>query len=474
MWSRPFTIPRGYLLPFLSLCLFVIQLGLSISDFPSIKLMQDIVCKQVHRIENPALLPEESCRDEKVQARLNFIIIWMQVAGTASATLVAFPWGLLADRIGRLPVLGASIFSMLLSQGYAMVICWQSEKIPLEAIWGIGAPLLFGGGRSVAEAMVFAIVADIVPESKRQVLSTWFQWVVASVLSSQLVGPVLSGKLIQSSIWTPLFLSLGLVFAGGLLLIAFTPETLKQVQTQGHGITRLDPYTYGLESDDLNFALPKKMSALKTVKTIFSRPLIWLLPGAILTIPLATIQTDIIIRLMPIQFDWRLDRSILIVSLRSLVTLLTLCILLPVITYTWTKFTRLSAHFQYSVLARSSSLLFFAGCLCMMMVTDKAFVLAGLTIAALGSGLPTLCRAMLVGMVDEGRAGTLFGMLAVGEILGFLACETSMGALFGVGLRTWLGMPFCLATVAALLINLTTWLVPTGLLTTGGVQVCTA
>lgn len=87
-----------------------------------------------------------------------------------AATLVAFPLGLLADRIGRLPVLGASIFSMLLSQGYAMVICWQSGTIPLEAIWGIGAPLLFGGGRSVAKAMVFAMIADIVPESKRQVL----------------------------------------------------------------------------------------------------------------------------------------------------------------------------------------------------------------------------------------------------------------------------------------------------------------
>lgn len=305
----------------------------------------------------------------------------------------------------------------------------------------------------------------------------WFQWVVASVLSAQLVGPVLSGKLAQSSIWTPLFLSLCLVFVGGLLLIAWTPETLKQVhqvQPQDHGITRIAPYAYGVESDDFNFELPRKTSALKTVKTMFSRPLIWLLPGAVLTIPLVTIQTDIIIRLMPIQFDWRLDRSILIVSLRSLVTLLTLCILLPVITYTWTKFTRLSAHFQYSVLARSSSLLFFAGCLCMMMVTDKAFVLAGLTIAALGSGLPTLCRAMLVGMVDEGRAGTLFGMLAVGEILGFLACEASMGALFGVGLRTWMGMPFCLATVAAFFINLTTWLVPTRLLTADDAQVCMA
>jgi MFS-type transporter involved in bile tolerance (Atg22 family) len=110
----------------------------------------------------------------------------------------------------------------------------------------------------------------------------------------------------------------------------------------------------------------------------------------------------------------------------------------------------------------------------MMMVTDEAFVVAGLTIAALGSGLPTLCRAMLVGMVDKGRAGTLFGVLAVGEILGFLIFGTSMGALFGVGLKTWIGMPFCLATAAAFLITLTASLAPIRLLKASDAQLCAA
>ncbi|CZS78659.1 unnamed protein product [Fusarium graminearum] len=429
MRSRPFTVPRAVLLPFLSICLFTIQLGLSISDLPSIKLMQDIVCRQVHQVDTPELLHEESCRDEPVQYRLNFITTGMQIAVTISAALVAFPLGLLADRVGRLPVLGASISSMLLSQSYAMIVCWQSHNVPLEAIWGIGVPLLFGGGRSVAEAMVFAMIADVVPEDKR---STWLQYIVASVLSAQLVGPVVSGKLLQSSsIWMPLFLSLSLVSIGGFIIIAFTQETLKKTRPQDNSSTNIDPYTYGLELDNLNFELPKKTPALATVKSMLSWPLVWLLPGAVMTIPLATTQTEIIIRLMPIQFDWPLHRSIVIVSLQSLVTLVTLCILLPVITYTWTKFSRSSAHFRYSILARSSSFLFFSGCLCMMMVTSESFVIAGLIIAALGSGLPTLCRAMLVGMVDEGRAGTLFGILAVGEILGFLIFETSMGALFG-------------------------------------------
>ncbi|KAF5587136.1 major facilitator superfamily transporter [Fusarium pseudocircinatum] len=210
----------------------------------------------------------------------------MQISATISATVVAFPLGVLSDRIGRLPILGASILSTILSESYAMFVCWKSDMIPLEAIWCVGVALLFGGGRSVAEAMVFAIIADT------------------------LVGPVLSGELVRSSVWMPLFLSLGLVLGGGIILVSLTPETLKLKQPREE--LSIGPYDYGLESNMLSFEPPKKTSVMVTFKSMFSRPLLWLIPGAVMTIPLATVQTDIAIRLMPIQFNWPLNRSILI------------------------------------------------------------------------------------------------------------------------------------------------------------------
>ncbi|KAF4500956.1 MFS transporter [Fusarium agapanthi] len=235
----------------------------------------------------------------------------MQISATISATLVAFPLGVLSDRIGRLPVLGASILSMILSESYAMFVCWKSDMIPLEAIWCVGVALLFGGGRSVAEAM-----ASLNSEGEiNQLLtavprSSWFQWVVASVLAAQLVGPVLSGELVQSSVWVPLFLSLGLVLGGGIILVSLTPETLKLKQPREE--VSIGPYDYGLESNMLSLESPKRTSVMATFKSMFSRPLLWLIPGAVMTIPLATVQTDIAIRLMPIQFNWPLNRSILI------------------------------------------------------------------------------------------------------------------------------------------------------------------
>ncbi|KAF4439665.1 MFS transporter [Fusarium acutatum] len=228
----------------------------------------------------------------------------MQISATISATVVAFPLGVLSDRIGRLPVLDASILSMILSESYAMFVCWKSDMIPLEAIWFVGVALLFGGGRSVAEAMVFAIIADTALCHQE----SWF------------AHPY---ECLYSCPWA-------WYSEGCLILVSLTPETLKLKQPREE--VSIGPYDYGLESNMLSLESPKRTSVMVTFKSMFSRSLLWLIPGAVMTIPLATVQTDIAIRLLPIQFNWPLDRSILIVSLRSLVTLLTLCILLPVIT----------------------------------------------------------------------------------------------------------------------------------------------
>ncbi|KAF7563060.1 hypothetical protein G7046_g1071 [Stylonectria norvegica] len=444
MWPRLLTVPARYLLPFLSVTLFVIQLGLSLGDLPSIKLMQDIICKLHYNVTSDPFLPEEECRIDPVQRELNLVTIGILVSVTISSALVAFPFGILADRAGRIPILGISIIGMLLSQAYAMYICWHWKVVPIRAIWGLGAPLLLGGGRSVAEAMIFTIISDIVPDTKR---SIWFQWIVGTVLCAQLLGPVIASSMTPSSVWSPLFLSLGLIFVGGSLLVCFVPETLPP---------RQDKRPASPESERSTGT----KCTWQTLKVLVSLPAILLLPGAVLTIPLASIQSDLLLRLMPIQFNWPLARSILLISLRSLATLITLFFVLPGISNLYYRHSTAPPRRCDAVLARGSAVLFMFGSLCLMMVTNQVLIIMGLVISALGSGLPTLCRAMLVGLLNEQGTGSMFGILAVGEILGFLACELGMGSLFGVGLKSWMGLPFCLGMIIAFGIGAATWCVP--------------
>lgn len=76
------TVPVMYLLPFLFVALFTIHLGLSLADLPSLKLMQDIICKHHFSVTSDELLPEAGCRVEPVQRELNIVNVGMLISST--------------------------------------------------------------------------------------------------------------------------------------------------------------------------------------------------------------------------------------------------------------------------------------------------------------------------------------------------------------------------------------------------------
>ncbi|KAK2595138.1 hypothetical protein QQS21_007164 [Conoideocrella luteorostrata] len=439
------TVPVAYLLPFFGMSLFVTQLGLSLSNLSSIKLMQDIVCKQLHGSLADELLPEESCHGPEVQRVLNQINMGISISMTLGSALVAFPLGILADRIGRVPILGASVFSLFLTQAYGMLVCWKWKQIPLRAIWAIGGMALTGGGQRMAEAMVFTIIADVAPRSKR---APWFQWVTAAVLSGELAGAFLSGRLVERSIWLPLYISLALILFGDLLFMYFTPETLPKNSKK-------------IEFMDADSNMSVSTSPKHAIKSIFCRPNVLLLPGAVLALPISASQSQILLLFMPIQFQWSFSESVLLTSLRSVVMLITLLIVLPGISYICTRTTRWPPLYRERLLNRTSTLVCMIGSLLLTMVVHRGLVISGVAISALGAGIPTLCRSMLVTAAGAKDSGALFGVLAFGEMVGFLGSTLAMGASFDVALTSWIGMPFALATVFSGAIFLTSWLAGT-------------
>ncbi|KAK5987488.1 Efflux pump ustT-like protein [Cladobotryum mycophilum] len=422
---------------------------MSISDFPSTQLEQDIICKRHYNLTLDELLPEEACRGSAVQRELNMVDIGNSVAGTIGGALVALPLGILADRIGRVPVLALSLLSLFLSEGYTLLIYLNWKTVPLRAMWASGGILLLGGGRGVAEAMVFATISDAMPESKR---ATCFQWAVGAVLSAQLFGPLLAARLLDISIWHPLYIELAFIALGGLALTFFLPETLPEKSAQQPILSERHPLT--------SPSPPPPPSTRETLKTLFRRPALYFLPGAVLAIPSATAQNDIILRLMPVQFGWSFQRSSLLMSLSAGVTLITLLLILPGLSYAIHKRTPWQPLKRDRILAYVSAFFVLFGSFFLMMVSKKALVIFGLVNVALGSGVPTLCRTMIVALGGKQATGVIFGIIAAGEILGLLVCETVVGVLFDAGLDSWMGLPFCLGMGISLAIGISTWLVP--------------
>ncbi|KAI9172423.1 MFS efflux pump atnC [Paramyrothecium foliicola] len=262
---RP-VVPLRFVLALLCTALFVIQLGISLGDVPTTMVMQQIICEEYFNARAGAgeTLPEELCLDASVQRRLNFFTIGSLISVTVAGALVAVPYGLFSDKIGRIPVLGMSILSILLSQGFSIFILAQNGRVPLQAIWGIGVPLLLGGGRPVAEAVVFTIISDMAVASRR---TNYFQWVAGAVLLGQMFGLLLAQPLAEKSVWIPIGLSPGLVLLGGLAIVVFTPETL----------------CLGLFKQRADASSP-------------------LQPCAVLAIPVASMQSEIMLRFLPSSY----------------------------------------------------------------------------------------------------------------------------------------------------------------------------
>lgn len=199
------------------------------------------------------------------------------------------------------------------------------------------------------------------------------------------------------------------------------------------------------------------------LRDVFSRPSILLYGAAISVIPVATTQSDILIRIMPIQFSWTLPHSALLLSLAGLVTLVTLLVLLPLASMQLRRIRHIIGHVPTDlILLRASALLFLFGSFCLTMVAHPGPMIAGLVITCLSVGTPTLARSLIVSLVSvkhEGKSdvGSLFAIMSLGEIVSSLVCQLCTGALLDLGLRSWIGLPLLFGMVIALAVCISVW-----------------
>jgi MFS family permease len=81
--------------------------------------------------------------------------------------LLAVPYGALADRWGRKPVMLMSVWGLLLAITSILVICWLSDILPLQLVWVAWLFTLLGGGTPVGLSTVMTMITETVEPSQR-------------------------------------------------------------------------------------------------------------------------------------------------------------------------------------------------------------------------------------------------------------------------------------------------------------------
>lgn len=132
-----------------------------------------------------------------------------------SAGLLAIPFGLMSDRIGRQPML---LGGMLVLTGSSLLIPLSSGPLQMAAVY-----LLFGAGLAAFTPTMMSVIADVAPRSH---LGRAYSWYTTAVYVGMTFGPAAGGFLGRSHGLRTVFYAAGaLTFAAFLMAVAFLPKT---------------------------------------------------------------------------------------------------------------------------------------------------------------------------------------------------------------------------------------------------------
>jgi MFS family permease len=140
---------------------------------PQIAVFESLICRQHNGGEALGSLARNTtspCKTPGVQGELALINGWKDTVDQVPGIALALPYGFLADRVGRKPVLLLSLAGLLLEEIAVRVIAWSYVVIPLRTVWAVPIFQLLGGGPQVANSMAYAMVSDLYPADKRCLL----------------------------------------------------------------------------------------------------------------------------------------------------------------------------------------------------------------------------------------------------------------------------------------------------------------
>lgn len=110
-------------------CIFLLELGDYMMRAPSMRVLEDIICRKFYESTTPfdfhvaRPIPEDECKIGPVQAQVAMINGWDSALSCIPATFLAIPYGYVGDRYGRKITLVLAVFGILLSQIWVQFVC---------------------------------------------------------------------------------------------------------------------------------------------------------------------------------------------------------------------------------------------------------------------------------------------------------------------------------------------------------------
>ncbi|QKX58861.1 uncharacterized protein TRUGW13939_05989 [Talaromyces rugulosus] len=198
--------------------ILVINFGSGLRFAPQVRLMELAVCRRYYfrydpgRVDNHGNVSEALCKLNVVQAQLAMLRAWLSVFNAVAGILVALPFGILADTMGRRLVTALSLFSVTLSKAWIILVS-RSD---------LGVLLVPTAGR---RRQIMAALSDSSPADKRT--AVFFYTSTMCLVSELIATPIGSLIMTRTTLNAAMISSSALEFSG-LFVLLVTPETLRR------------------------------------------------------------------------------------------------------------------------------------------------------------------------------------------------------------------------------------------------------
>ncbi|RKK74196.1 hypothetical protein BFJ69_g8645 [Fusarium oxysporum] len=419
------------------LALLMVEVSQFIMNPPTKKIAEDIICRQHYpdHLIGAFDTDDYRCKDSPVQKTLAMVQGWEQ----------AFEMGVLSF---------PNIFSI-----------W--------AILGGSIFFLIGGGGQMAVAMVYTIVADVVPVSKR---TDMFFRLVALVLIFNVIFNPISAWLLQFDPWLSMWIGFGfMVF--GTMCILLIPETmhLRRKDDKRHNEEHENEQIHGVSLSKHNVLKQAWFSIQNDMQHVWrfifaSKSIMMLMLAIAFFFPVRIVLTGVLLQYMSKRFDWSWSKVSLFINttfhpltfrqatyistIGIVATVVCYLIILPVTSDFLNKSRRYKSRpvARDLLLARIAITIMAAGCLLMGLASVPWLFVISLITVSVGNSFVALSRALINALVEPHTIATLNTTISLIEVIMGLTAP-AMSWLLGRGFELggqWMGLPFLVTSLMAM------------------------
>lgn len=111
----------NWILFLVCIVIITIDFGDALSVAPQTQILEDIVCRALHR---DTVISASTCKGIDVQSELALINGWKETFDQIPGIILALPYGFMADRVGRKQVAMLSMLGLTMQEVAVRIICW--------------------------------------------------------------------------------------------------------------------------------------------------------------------------------------------------------------------------------------------------------------------------------------------------------------------------------------------------------------